>query len=789
MVVTPVGPADVGFLLTVVGNDDDARCRLDALRAMAALPLDAEGAAAALEAAGRGGLNRSATADALDRLELLVRQPAAGAGPVPTGEPDPPDIAARVRGSLLADTFPEDLSALGELDVDTAAHLLTELVEELLGGLDRQVAVARLRRGTRRLVDVLDALIRRGTRPVHAWLPDPALLGVTAADPRWAGGLLALVHPRDLLAVAADAVAADEDHRLDALGWLATAAPLVGRVPTPLVDPLATGGLDDERLALQRLVERARPTERRYRGEFATAAEPPGRDLPTAEPPAAEPSATRRAHARLQADPRVAPGAEFELRVGLAGAPDPGVTASAPFEVPQAEFGLAVTLMADGFEILGDGSATRTVQVTPRDPHPYEVVRLRALDDPRWLATRAIFATYYANGTLIGMASRQVLVDADPAAEPPPEPTGADWPIPIGPAQRPDVEIHIARGNDRAGGLLWQYRSRHWAADRTDPVLPGEFPADVAATVGEFIEGIEDRAGQVDLAPYVRAVSDSVGQLVPDEVWNTLADAHAKVRGAPTVLLTTWDPYLPWELARVPSPWLADAPDVLGAQAVVGRWPYRPPSKDRPPEPALGTARMVVVSGVYPDRLVEAEAEAAALQARYGGTGVAVELAAVIACLEGDPPAEVLHLAAHGTFDAMGTQDGIRMSDGGYLSPLVVRGIGGSPIRLAFLNACQLGQGRTVLGSYAGFAEAMIGNGAQAVIAPLWKVHDAVARAVAVEFYAAVFERHTSPAVFLREQRCATLGKEGTDDGTRLAYVYFGHPLLRVDWKGQVRDA
>jgi CHAT domain-containing protein len=119
----------------------------------------------------------------------------------------------------------------------------------------------------------------------------------------------------------------------------------------------------------------------------------------------------------------------------------------------------------------------------------------------------------------------------------------------------------------------------------------------------------------------------------------------------------------------------------------------------------------------------------------------------------------------------------------------VIEGAEGRSIRLAFLNACQLAQGRMVLGSYAGIAQAMITIGADAVIAPLWKVDDEVARKVAEAFYPAVFDDGLSPAAFLREQRCLTDGVEDTADGTRLAYVYFGHPSLHVDWKGQNRDA
>jgi CHAT domain-containing protein len=158
--------------------------------------------------------------------------------------------------------------------------------------------------------------------------------------------------------------------------------------------------------------------------------------------------------------------------------------------------------------------------------------------------------------------------------------------------------------------------------------------------------------------------------------------------------------------------------------------------------------------------------------------------------LEGRGAAEIVHVALHGKFDANGTQNGILMIDGvEYLDPLAIAGVSSTPVRLAFLNACQVGQGREMLGVYAGMAAALIGIGVAGVVAPLWKVDDGVAREIAEAFYPAVLAREdrapaNSPAAFLRAQRADEGG-----GGTRLAYVFFGHPLLRVNWEGQDNDA
>ena len=53
-------------------------------------------------------------------------------------------------------------------------------------------------------------------------------------------------------------------------------------------------------------------------------------------------------------------------------------------------------------------------------------------------------------------------------------------------------------------------------------------------------------------------------------------------------------------------------------------------------------------------------------------------------------------------------------------------------------------------------------------------VDDEVARDVSLRFYRAVFAG-SSPAEFLRAQR------QDAASGTHLAYVFYGHPHLRLD--------
>lgn len=718
---------DIRFLRDIGDNDEDNRCRTAARDALAAF---------------------------------------SPVGDEPSG--DPGDTALRL-GATAATTlhafvdgrgFPDDLAPLRDLSASNAEYLLTRLLDLLLSLAHTDASSARLREATTRLHAVREAL--EGARAVRARLTDPRRVTVPDHLARWAGSLLAVVHPRDILA-AAELLAARPSTRLSALRWLGEAAERIGAGTAPAtdVDPLYL------------LVTTAFPPfDRRSSG---AAFVPEVTDAGTA---------TRTAYPLLDAPERVAPGAELELRVGLAASPGAGVASPGAFAVPTEPFTVTVVLSVDGFTVLGGGSTTRRIRVTPQDPYPYEVVRLRADDRPGLRQARAVLAIYSVDGQQIGIASRAVVVGEAPVGEPPAP--GVDWVLPAG-APGPDLELVLAPGNDDAGSMHWHFRSPHEQVGESRGFLTVTPGRDVAATARRFLGDIENRAAYGDLAEQVNFVAGRLGELVHPRVWQALARAADAVNGPPTVLFATADPYLPWELARVPAPWTS-GPPLLGAQAVVGRWPYSTPARTPAPPATLDAAAMAVVTGRYPDaiRLEQAEAEGEELCARYGATPVAPAVAEVVALLRGRPEADVLHVALHGAFDVTGTRDGILMVDGrNYLRPQTVEGVEASPVRFAFLNACQVGQGSVVLGQYAGMAEALLRIGVVAVVAPLWKVDDEVARGVAAECYESVLGSGLSPAAFLRHQRGRDVDVRTTRDSSRLAYVYFGHPLLRVRWHGK----
>jgi CHAT domain len=491
---------------------------------------------------------------------------------------------------------------------------------------------------------------------------------------------------------------------------------------------------------------------------------------------------TRTAYARLDAPGTVPVGELFTVTVGLAAEPSRQVNQPSPFRVPDEDFTLTVQLSVHGFTIAG-GVSRYQLPVTAAERYPFVLVGLTAVDDPELDQIRTILVSYSVDGGPLGVATRAVRVvpagsprvpdEAAPAA-------GGEWGMPD-PADRPDLTIVLRDGDDTAHeALLWTLSSPHAAVPIPAEPVRTRTDRGVPEWAGRMTAGVEERKGSESLRSYLRGIAAEVGDLIPDAVLAALG-AAAAVNPLPTVLLLTNEPYIPWELARVPRPWNTGRPAYLGAQTIIGRWLYSANRREPAPVARLTVRDMAVVSGEYPNApLPQAAAEAAELRQRFHARALPARLTPIMNCLEGDPEVQVLHLAVHGSFDPSGYRDGIILEDDTTLEPTNIRGVERSPVRLVFLNACQLARGGRALGDYASMATALLRAGAQGVIAPLWKVDDGVAKDVATKFYTAL-GAGTRPAEFLAGERAAaSIDGEGTPSGTRLAYLFFGHPGLTV---------
>jgi len=489
-------------------------------------------------------------------------------------------------------------------------------------------------------------------------------------------------------------------------------------------------------------------------------------------------------HPRLDAPSAVQVEKSFPLQVGVAATPSAGLLGSPGFQVPTGALNLTVTLLLDGFRTADGSSPVRQLDGSDDVPYPVAVVDLVAIDDAKYKDIRGILAVYSIAGQQLGVATRYVRVH--PSTEPVPDQSRPErapkvWALPSG--GTPDLQITVARGNDTAGRqLVWTAHSPHEGVEVPKVPVSKQLDGDAAGDwARRVMRGVEARKGAADLAAYLRGIQLVVGRQVPKEIWAALASAARAAGGRPTVLFATAEPYLPWELAKVPQRWDPGRPDLLGAQASFGRWLYEDDGDVAAPAPSVEVADMAVVKGEYSGgaRLPEAEAEADHLVAAYGATPVRAETAAVLACLRGNPEADVVHFAVHGKLDVAGVQDGIIMNDKSALDPLSILGVETGRARLAFVNACQVGQSEQMLGDIAGVVPSLIQIGAQGVIAPLWKVDDTAAREFAERLYSAVFGGRSVPDV-LAEERARALAAVDSPESTVLAYLFFGHPRLTV---------
>jgi CHAT domain len=522
------------------------------------------------------------------------------------------------------------------------------------------------------------------------------------------------------------------------------------------------------------------PAEAATAGAAATAAREPERDPP------------RSAYALLDCPGVVVAGAELDLLVGLSETPTPGVTGG-PLVRPATSVGpytLSVQVVADGFTLVDPAGRWRQeLRVTADAPYPSITLRLGADPSAVPIVTRGIRAIFSVDGQTIGMAVRSVAVAETPelartALELPAE-GGVDIEVPAQPSA-PDLTVRIVHGvSESDGRLLWTFETSDPTIDVPDGPVGGDIGAHPETFARQLIDQIAGHEGRPGLYQYVMGIANTVTDEVPPELWDVLRAVAARTGGRPpTVLFLSEEPFVPWELALVDPPLAPALPPFLCAQARVGRWVLARRRPKLPPPAEVEVRGAAIVSGVYGAewRLVDAEQEAAELTAFLGASAVDARLETILSCLEGNPPAEVLHVAVHGVYNPGGAREGLILVDGTALDPILVKGarLAGAPF--VFLNACQVGSGAKVLGNYAGMAESLLYAGAAGVVAPLWSVDDAVAREVAVRFYRRVVEEGQPPAEVFRQERARFTDDADGVSSTYLAYQFFGNPAMTMSW-------
>jgi hypothetical protein len=577
-------------------------------------------------------------------------------------------------------------------------------------------------------------------------------------------------------------------------------------------------------------VTSSRPPEPVFRGgagpEMSGAESPPRTELESAAPPAApQPPGAGHATASRTAYPRidletdtarpdvVVVDTPFRVTVGLAPRKSRGVVSSGTVETPAGEdTEIEVVLVHDPGSLVSAGATRFTLTVTDADPYPAVSAGFTALYLEDGPPTRRIGVHYLRDGQVVAVAFRtfSCVDDASQVAAAPAVPARDAVLLDLAPlhaADAPDLVVAVCRSDASPTSWVWTA----YAGDTALAVPDAPNVAGLGDDVSEFalntrraIQFSTDRvADYYTLAGRAKRIGAAIPAGIQAALNSVITAPGRSV--APAVLLLTEELYVPWELGTIDppltTPWGGSSP-FLGAHAAIGRWPLSE-QKPRPsPRSRIDVRAGAVITADYSGvpgwgRLDHALTEASSVAQLFSPPAASVQpdLVSVIDLLRGTPAADVVHVALHGQFDAQGDQEGIVLltKDGSgavkpiFLTPIEVENGDLRAGPLVFLNACQVGADKRVLGSYGGFATTLLRIGASAVVAPLWNIDDDVAASVAQSFYEQAWT--TAEPVGVGEAMRSIRARYTEDaveartpgvTATLVAFQVFGHPRLRL---------
>ncbi len=499
----------------------------------------------------------------------------------------------------------------------------------------------------------------------------------------------------------------------------------------------------------------------------------------------------------------------FTATIGLGARPSLGIVGAGPI---RGGGDLDVVVLYDPTSLRPDGATTAKLSVTAAQPFPTVDLTFTALfvdSDPRPM--RRLGVQYLRGGQVVGMAWRTfVAVDDDAAV------AGAVVPrprearlldlTPLADEDPPDLVVAVCASDSHPHGWVWTAYAEDASLPLPDRPNMATLDDDTAAFALETRRAIQFSGGRLSDYLAIAGRAEKIGRAVPEGIADsirTLASTPGRTT-APTVLLLTEEVFVPWELATIDglkTPWGGSSP-FLGAHVAISRWPLRE-TKPRPtPSAKVTVSSGAVVVADYTGVTGFSELEAALAEAEHVGslldppmTRVPATLPTVIDLMRGRPAASLIHVALHGVFDLSGNNEGIVLVDDdgagkrtkAFLTPIQLSVGELPPGSFVFLNCCQVGADKSVLGSYGGFASTLLEIGAAGVVAPLWNVDDDVAASIAEDFYTRTWKAdpaaRETPAEAIRRIR-ATYTEDAVRantpgiTATLVAFQVFGHPRL-----------
>ena len=253
-----------------------------------------------------------------------------------------------------------------------------------------------------------------------------------------------------------------------------------------------------------------------------------------------------------------------------------------------------------------------------------------------------------------------------------------------------------------------------------------------------------------------------------------------------TVQITSWEPYIPWEMLRLRHPDTQEVDDrFLGEYGLVRA--YSGNTRPR----VLHGATWRYLLGEYPQgTLSKVAAEEPYLTRKLPASikREPIELTAsglLTTLAQGD--FDVLHISCHGHTDMNdGQRTELLISDrdspGGKVAVTVSATTVAARARLAartplvFLNACETGRQTASLTRWGGWSRTFFDAGAGAFVGTSWSVHDKPAARFAEAFYEALRGGQTLAEAAVAGRKAA----KQVGGASWLAYVVYGNPNARV---------
>ena len=472
--------------------------------------------------------------------------------------------------------------------------------------------------------------------------------------------------------------------------------------------------------------------------------------------------------------------AEFSLDIGFAAEADKTLSNLVAINLPAVKPSdiLFVKLMPNGAEVLNKAEKPLLLNLDSK-----VTFRCKVLSGAKEVSLTAI---YTFKGQLVGMATRTIPVGETPALQP------VEKPLSKCQLSLPELDYE-QEAIDLLTTVMWDpvAKKLHWSMQAHKPHidLDAEIKIDntreFAAKIGQELgrEGYKGRAAFNAL----RTLGQAIAAHMPANFFEALKDVHAAVKRVPKVLILTDEAYIPWELAYHPD--LRLDPDIdpfLHLQTQTGRWWANDRVTGSPPTGLTVNLLSALAADYPPDSshnpLVEAIAEKKYLVDHFKARAVAAKKEDLLDLTGSDKPVagHLMHMALHG-FSKPDLNEQLLALEDGDLSAEALFGpyfCGDVPaISFLFLNACQVATAGNTLGQASGFPGIVLTKGVLGFLAPLWNVHDVIARPFSEAFYEETLGKGRPIGEVLLELRRKFDYKTSL---TQLAYIYYGHPALKL---------